>query len=97
MASTKEFKDFILEQLQNLPNISCKAMMGEYLLYCNGILFGGIYDDRLLIKKTDTNKQFALTEEIPYTGAKPMYMVENLDDRDYLINLISLTCKELKK
>ena len=52
MASTKSYRDFILEQLRLLDNINCKSMMGEYLLYYNGILFGGIYDDRLLVKKS---------------------------------------------
>ena len=80
MASSKQFKDFVLEQLREINNITCKSMMGEFLLYHNGILFGGIYDDRFLIKKTLSNKDYSLTEEIPYENAKPMYMVENLDD-----------------
>ena len=96
MSSSNQFKDFILEQLRELDNITCKAMMGEFLLYQNGILFGGIYDDRFLIKKTHSNKGFSLAEEIPYEGAKTMYMVENLDDIDYLNNLIKTTCEDLK-
>ena len=55
MATTKDYRDFILEQLNLLDNITCKSMMGEYLLYYNGLLFGGIYDDRLLIKIVDSN------------------------------------------
>lgn len=51
MSSTKEYRDFILEQLRDLPGITCRPMMGEYLLYLDGVLFGGIYDDRLLVKK----------------------------------------------
>lgn len=51
MASTKEYRDYVLEQLNLLGDISYKPMMGEYLLYYRGVLFGGIYDDRLLIKK----------------------------------------------
>ena len=58
MATTKEYKDFVLEQLNLLDNINCKPMMGEYLLYYNGILFGGIYDDRLLVKIVDNNKKY---------------------------------------
>ena len=58
MASTKEFKEYILEQLDGLNGISCKPMMGEYLLYFNGILFGGIYDDRLLVKIVEQNKKY---------------------------------------
>lgn len=56
MATSKEFKNFILEQLADLSPITCKPMMGEYLLYYNNILFGGIYDDRLLVKIVDSNK-----------------------------------------
>ena len=97
MPSSKEFKDFVLDQLRTLDNVYCKSMMGEFLLYYNGILFGGIYDDRLLIKKTHSNIKYSLIEEIPYPNAKPMYMVENLDDTQYLNNLIQETCKELKK
>jgi len=97
MASSKEFKDFILEQLRGLENILCKPMMGEFLLYCNGILFGGIYDDRFLIKKTNSNKKYALSEEIPYEKAKPMYLVENVDDVEYLQGLINITCDDLKQ
>lgn len=96
MASSKEFKDFILEQLRGLENILCKPMMGEFLLYCNGILFGGIYDDRFLIKKTNSNKKYALSEEIPYEKAKPMYLVENVDDVEYLCDLVKITCTGLQ-
>ena len=60
MATTKDYRDFILEQLSLLDNITCKSMMGEYLLYYNGILFGGIYDDRLLVKTDDSNKKYNL-------------------------------------
>ncbi len=96
MSSSNQFKDFILEQLRELDNITCKSMMGEFLLYYNGILFGGIYDDRFLIKKTNSNKEYSLAEEIPYKNAKPMYMVENLDDVDYLSNLVKTTYEDLK-
>ena len=56
MATTKDYRDFILEQLNLLDNITCKSIMGEYLLYYNGVLFGGIYDDRLLVKIVENNK-----------------------------------------
>ena len=56
MATSKDFKEFILEQLNLLDEITCKPMMGEYLLYYNGLLFGGIYDNRFLVKITETNK-----------------------------------------
>ena len=97
MPSSKEFKNFILDQLKILDDIICKSMMGEFLLYYKGILFGGIYDDRLLIKITNSNKKYSLIEDIPYKNAKPMFMVENLEDVEYLSNLIKDTCFDLEK
>ena len=97
MPSSKNFKNFVLEHLTALNNITCKPMMGEFLLYHNDILFGGIYDDSLLIKKTNSNKVYLLKEEFPYKTAKPMFMVENLDDTKYICELIIKTCKDLKK
>lgn len=97
MASTKDYKNFIIEQLSILDGISCKPMMGEYLLYYNGLLFGGIYDDRLLVKKTITNEGYEMKEAIPYQGAKPMYFVEDVDNQDTLEDIILDTCRGLKK
>ena len=95
MASTQEYKEFILAQI-NLDNITCRPMMGEYLLYYNGILFGGIYDDRLLIKKVENNKKYNMQESIPYKNAKPMYLVSDVDNMDVLKNVILDTYKNLK-
>ena len=97
MATTKDYRDFILEQLNLLDNITCKSMMGEYLLYHNGILFGGIYDDRLLVKIVDSNKKYNMQESIPYESAKPMYLVDDVDDQEVLRNIVLDTCKDLKK
>lgn len=97
MASTIDYRNFILEQLRDLGNIDCRPMMGEYLLYYKGVLFGGIYDNRLLIKKTTNNKQFNLPEEIPYDTAKSMYMIEDIDNRDLLKNIVIETYYDLKK
>jgi TfoX/Sxy family transcriptional regulator of competence genes len=97
MATTKDYRDFILEQLNLLDNITCKSMMGEYLLYYNGILFGGIYDDRLLVKIVDSNKKYNMQESIPYESAKPMYLVDDVDDQEVLRNIVLDTCKDLKK
>ena len=96
MATTKEYKDFVLEQLHLLKNITCKPMMGEYLLYYNGILFGGIYDDRLLIKKTDTNKKYHMEEVIPYKNAKTMYLVDEIDNIDLIKEIVINTYEDLK-
>ena len=95
MASTKDYKDFILEQLSTLDGITCKPMMGEYLLYYNGLLFGGIYDDRLLVKKVDNNKKYNMSEIIPYKNAKPMYFVDDIDNQDLLREMVLDTCRDL--
>ena len=97
MATTKDYRDFILEQLKLLDNITCKSMMGEYLLYYNGVLFGGIYDDRLLVKIVDNNKKYNMQESIPYDGAKPMYLVDDVDNQEILRDIILDTYKDLKK
>lgn len=96
MASSVEHKNFILEQLSLLDSITCKRMMGEYLLYNDGLLFGGIYDNRLLVKKTKTNERFKMEEQLPYKGAKPMCFVEEVDNKKMLKNIIIETCKGLK-
>ena len=95
MATTKEYRDFILEQIQ-LENITCKPMMGEYLLYYKEKLFGGIYDDRLLVKIVETNKKYNMEETIPYKGAKPMYLISDIDNKETLKNIILDTYKDLK-
>ena len=97
MATTKGYRNFILEQLNLLDNITCKSMMGEYLLYYNGLLFGGIYDDRLLVKTVDSNKKYNMQESIPYESAKPMYLVDDVDNQELLRDIVLDTCKDLKK
>ena len=97
MASTREFRDFVLEQLSLVDNVSCRPMMGEFLLYADGVLFGGIYDDRLLVKiAPGFNDEFGMSEAIPYKKGKPMYYVEDVDDREKLAEIIEKTCEGLK-
>ena len=96
MATTKDYRDFILEQLNLLDNITCKSMMGEYLLYYNGLLFGGIYDDRVLVKIVDSNKKYNMQESIPYENAKPMYLVDDVDNQETIRDIVLDTCKGLK-
>lgn len=95
MATTKDYRDFVLEQLSLLDNITCKSMMGEYLLYHDGILFGGIYDDRLLVKIVENNKKYNMQESIPYESAKPMYLVNDIDNQEILKDIVLDTCKDL--
>ena len=90
MASSKEYLDFIMEQLSDLGDIDYRAMMGEYILYYKGKIIGGIYDDRLLVKSVNSAVNY-LTDvkyELPYVGAKDMLLVDNVDDKEYLKNLL---------
>ena len=96
MASTKEYRDYILEQLSLVLGITCRPMMGEFLLYADGVLFGGIYDDRLLVKITPRNGKFGMSEVLPYEGAKKMYLVDEVDNKERLAEIISATVDGLK-
>ncbi|MBP5449723.1 MAG: TfoX/Sxy family protein [Spirochaetales bacterium] len=97
MASSKEYLDYILDQLSLIDGITYRAMMGEYILYCNGKIFGGIYDDRFLVKPTKSalERMPDAPHELPYDGAKEMLLVENSDDRDFLRELVTAICNEL--
>ena len=97
MPSTKEFLDFILEQLSGLEDITYRAMMGEYIIYYRGKIVGGIYDDRFLVKPTAsaTHLMPDAPLELPYEGAKPMLLVDNVDDKDFLTRLFEEMYPEL--
>lgn len=97
MATTKDYRDFVLEQLSILDNITCRSMMGEYLLYYDGILFGGLYDGRLLVKIVDSNKKYDMKEAIPYKGAKMMYYIEDVDNQELLKDIVLDTCECLPR
>ena len=97
MATTKGYKDYILEQLDLLDNITCRPMMGGYLIYHNNILFGGLYGgDNFLVKIVESNKKYNMQESIPYESAKPMYLVDDVDDKEKLKDIVIDTCKGLK-
>ena len=96
MASSKDIRDFVLEQLNDLGNITCKPMMGEFMLYYNGVIFGGIYDDRLLVKKTETNKKYDMQEVIPYPNAKPMLLVD-IEDPEEINEIVKAIANDLRK
>ena len=95
--SKKEYRDYILEQLDLLDNITSRPMMGEYLLYYNGLLFGGIYDNRLLVKIVESNNKYNMPESIPYEGAKPMYLIEDVDNKEILKDIVIDTFNDLQK
>ena len=97
MASTKDYLDYVLEQLSELDDISYRAMMGEYVLYYQGKVFGGIYDNRFLVKPTKSAKALMpdAPYELPYEGAKEMLMIEDIEDRDFLSQLLNAMVVEL--
>ena len=94
MASTRGYLEYVIDNM-SLDSITYKPMMGEYLLYYKGILFGGIYDDRLLVKKVESNKKYHMEEAIPYPHAKLMYLVDDVDNKNLLKDLILCTYKDL--
>ena len=97
MASSKDYLDFVLEQLSELDGVSFRPMMGEYVLYCQGRVFGGIYDDRFLVKpvKAAAQRMPDALREVPYEGAKEMLLVDRIEDPDFLRELIGAMLPEL--
>ena len=97
MASSKEYLDFILDQLSELDGISWRKMMGEYILYRHGKIVGGIYDDRFLVKPTKPAAAMMPDAgmEIPYEGAKEMLLVDNVENREFLRELLEAMDGEL--
>ena len=96
MASSREYLDFVLEQLTDLDGIACRPMMGEYVLYCDGKVVGGVYDDRLLLKATPGALRLMpdVETDIPYPGAKPM-LAADVDNRESLCRLVAAIAEEL--
>ena len=97
MASTKEYLDFILEQLSELEEITYRAMMGEYIIYYRGKVGGGIYDDRFLVKpvKSAIEMMPDADRELPYDGAKEMLLVDNVENKEFLRDLLEAMYDEL--
>ena len=97
MASSKEYLDFILEQLSDLNEVSYRAMMGEYIIYYRGKVVGGIYDDRFLVKPTKSAAAMMTNAdmELPYDGAKEMLLVDDVDNKGFLKKLLEAMYDEL--
>ncbi len=97
MATSKEYYDFIMGQISGLENIRSRKMMGEYIIYCNDKIVGGIYDNRFLVKPTESARNFMPDAplEFPYENAKEMILVENVDDRRFLEVLLNAVAEEL--
>ena len=97
MSSSKQYLEFILEQLSNLENVTYRAMMGEYIIYYQEKVIGGIYDDRFLVKPTKSAMAMMpnASMEIPYEGAKQMLLVDEVDNKDFLTELFNAMYDEL--
>jgi len=95
MASSIEYLNFVLDCLREVDGISHKKMMGEFLLYKDGVLFGGVYDNRFLVKNTPSLNELGLPLELPYEGAKPMRLVET-DEAEALGKIVNLVVTDLR-
>ena len=97
MASSKEYLDFILEQLSELEYLSWRGMMGEYILYYRGKIVGGIYDDRFLVRPTKSAVAMMPNAdmELPFEGAKEMLLVDDVENREFLCELLEAMVDEL--
>ena len=97
MASSKEYLDFIMDQLSDLEDVKVRAMMGEYIIYYRGKIVGGIYDDRFLVKPVSAAVALMpdAQKELPYDGAKEMLLVDNVDNREFMCNLLRAMYDEL--
>ena len=97
MASSKEYLEFLMDQLSGLEDVTYRAMMGEYIIYYRGKIVGGIYDDRFLVKpvKSAMEKLPNAQTELPYEGAKEMLLVDDVDDKEFLCELLRAMYDEL--
>lgn len=97
MPSSKEYLNFILEQLSELEEITYRTMMGEYIIYYHGKIVGGIYDDRFLVKPVRSAIEYMSNAEyeLPYDGAKEMLLVDDVDNKEYLTGLFNSMYDEL--
>lgn len=95
MASNKDYLIYILELLRGVDGVSYKKMMGEYILYKDGVIFGGIYDNRFLVKKTKSLQDYGFEEQIPYPKGKPMLMVD-IEDSERLKELVETIYLDLR-
>lgn len=97
MASNPEFVEYVADQLSDAGTITYRKMFGEYGMYCDGKIFALICENQLFIKITDAGRQLApeLETAPPYDGAKDYFLIENIDDREFLTSFVMETCKEL--
>ena len=96
MSTNLDYFTYILDLMRDIKGITYKKMMGEYLLYKDGILFGGVYDNRFLVKNTKSLKELNMKEEIPYPGAKAMLLIDT-EDPNELEQIIVEICRDIEK
>ena len=96
MASNLDYLNFVLELLREVDGVTYRKMMGEFMLYRHGVIFGGVYDNRFLIKNTKVKEKYELAEAIPYPGGSPMLVVDS-EDPDLIKEIVLATLKYLKK
>jgi len=97
MSSSPEYVEYVVEQLASAGDITCRKMFGDYGIYCDGKFFACICDNQFFVKITEDGKRFTPDCETapPYEGAKPYFLIEDLDDREYLDELTQITCAAL--
>lgn len=98
MASTKEYLEYVLEQLSEVDGLRYRPMMGEYLIYCRNRLVGGVYDDRLLVKPTKSALALLpdAPREEPYPGGRPLLLVTEMENKRLLQELLEAMADEVK-
>ena len=94
MASTPEYLEYVLDLLADVPEVTHRKMMGEYIVYVSGKIVGGIYDDRFLVKKTPSSCNMLSAIEIPYEGAAEMLLVD-IEDHEAVSELVAAMVQEL--
>lgn len=95
MSSKPEFVEYVAEQCRGAGTITYKKMFGEYGLYCGGKIFALVCDDQFFVKITEAGKKYGLPEKPPYDGAKDYFLVEDIDNAEFLTELVTVTCNAL--
>ena len=96
MASNQDYLYFVLELLNEVSGVTYKKMMGEYILYKNGVIFGGIYDNRFLVKNTKSLEEYHLKEQIPYPKGTPMLLIDS-EDSEFVKEIVDRVVNDLKE
>lgn len=99
MASSRDFLEFVLEQLSELPDVTYRAMMGEFIIYYHNTVVGGIYDNRFLVKPTESVRKILpnASMEIPYNGGKPMMLLDDIENPELLKCALNAVYDDLSK